>query len=391
MRKSSPDTSIPAAVPSGVVSDVTPCVPDLGSELTPTQTNPADRLYLPKLDGLRAISIALVFVEHFLSRDIQVGVLGVTIFFVISGYLITTILFSYAETFSIQKAALIFYWRRTLRLFPIYYLCIAVTAALNIAGMRKLWIYNVLYLMNVKVAMARGWNGSGHFWSLAVEEQFYILWFLVVVLMPKRYLLRVIVSFIFVAMAWRITVYSIGGSVFWDLLLPGVMDSLATGALIAFAVNRSTPSRLWTLFLKWRTWLLVMSVILIVVAAISGENSFFSAIFMRSLGGIFAACLVSIGIESKPDWRFDWLQNKALRHIGKISYGLYVYHAFVPDLFKLQWLQWLNVSSAPVLIRFVIFSIVSWIIAEISWRLIEKPILKLKDKAPFWIKSAATQ
>src|SRR6185437_7862136 len=100
--------------------------------------------YAPRLDGLRGIAILLVLAEHFLwggghvlNGRLPVGYLGVTVFFVISGYLITSILIGYSAAFSVGTAARIFYWRRGLRLFPAYYLCIALTAALNIGGMRS--------------------------------------------------------------------------------------------------------------------------------------------------------------------------------------------------------------------------------------------------------------
>jgi peptidoglycan/LPS O-acetylase OafA/YrhL len=355
---------------------------------TPGTAISSDKIYLPKLDGLRAVSIALVLVEHFYSQKYGAGGIGVTIFFVISGFLITSILFTYAEEFSVKKAALTFYWRRTLRLFPVYYFCIAAGTALNVAGMRKVWLFSALYMMNVKLALDHAWNGSSHFWSLAVEEQFYVLWFFIIVMVPRRYLLKTIILFILLAQLWRLMIASIGASLFWNLLLPGAMDSLAMGALVAYYTRYSPQSKPWILFLRLRIWLLLISTVLVIFAMNVGQQTFIPSIFLGTLWSLFSVCLVSFGIEPEKDWRFDWLRNKALRHFGKISYGIYVYHYFVPVIFW-HWSQGLHTGSMPRYIRFLAFSLVSWWVAELSWHFLEKPFLKLKDKTPFWIHEAA--
>ncbi|MDE2294142.1 MAG: acyltransferase, partial [Gammaproteobacteria bacterium] len=104
--------------------------------------------YLPRLDGLRAISIFLVLAEHFYSHGYEFGGYGVTLFFVISGYLITSILVSYAETLSTADAAKKFYLRRALRLAPPYYLCIFLVTTFNINMGRPPWWIDALYLSN---------------------------------------------------------------------------------------------------------------------------------------------------------------------------------------------------------------------------------------------------
>jgi peptidoglycan/LPS O-acetylase OafA/YrhL len=253
--------------------------------------------------------------------------------------------------------------------------------------MRKLWLYNVLYLMNFKIAFDHSWTGPFHFWSLAVEEQFYLLWFLIIAMVPARYLLKVILLIILLAHLWRVMIVSIGVSIFWDYLLPGVMDSLAMGALIAYATRKAPQSRWWLLFLRFRMPLLLISFLLLVLTYKRSYGSAFSSIFLRSFWTLCSACLVSFGIEQRKDWRFDWLGNKILRHFGKISYGIYVFHLFVPGIFHLPGLQRLHMESKPIFIQLIVFSLIAWWIAEISWHFLEKPILNLKDKAPFWVHS----
>jgi peptidoglycan/LPS O-acetylase OafA/YrhL len=337
--------------------------------------------YLPKLDGLRAISISLVLIEHFLWNGHGVGGVGVTIFFVISGYLITSILLSYAATLSPKEAAAKFYWRRMLRLSPAYYLCIAVLAALNKGGMRQTWLVNALYLSNVKIAIDGDWNLSSHFWSLAVEEQFYLFCFFVVVVVARRYLVAIILLFIAVAPVYRWVMFVHTGTQFTGLLLPGVMDSLAMGALLSCAVRFKLPQR--AIFDRVRMPLLALCLCLMIVIQLKGDGAgdLLPNIFQRSLWNVFSVCLVAMGIDRAIDWRFDWLKGDAIRHIGKISYGLYVYHYFVPsfvDSRKLTWL--LHGFTGQPLRRFILLAGVSYVAAEISWHMVERPMMKLKDR-----------
>lgn len=352
-----------------------------------------DKSYLPKLDGLRGISIILVLMQHFLwsghgilKGTLPVGGLGVTMFFVISGYLITSILIAYANTLSFKRAAVKFYWRRMLRLSPIYYLCIAATAALGIGGMRSNWWVNGLYLMNFKVAADKAWNGSSHFWTLAVEEQFYLLWFLVVILIPRRFLFAVIIFFIAAGPLFRaVTV----GSAFENVLLPGVIDSLATGALLSYALNSAAASQLWNVLHHWGSWLTLLSACLI-IAIEAWPDGLASNISITSAMSLFSACLVLIAVDKRKDWRFDWLGGRTLRHVGKISYGLYVYHNFVPQTINENWFSGIHNPIALRFSQFLVFGGISLGIAEISWRLIESPILNFKDRFPRPAKRAAT-
>jgi peptidoglycan/LPS O-acetylase OafA/YrhL len=153
--------------------------------------------YFPKLDGLRAIAVGLVLVEHYAPGNFvnrfSPGGFGVKLFFTLSGFLITRILIEYRTSETPTRAAQQFYWHRFLRLAPALYAAILGAALLGIANMRQDWWIHGLYLTNFKVFIDGHWGPATHFWSLAVEEQFYIIWFFVVVLLPRRILLPSIV------------------------------------------------------------------------------------------------------------------------------------------------------------------------------------------------------
>jgi peptidoglycan/LPS O-acetylase OafA/YrhL len=342
---------------------------------------PISNQYIPKLDGLRAISIGLVLIEHFLWTGHGLGSLGVTIFFVISGYLITSILISYDQKMSVRNAAIKFYWRRSLRLFPTYYLTIAICLFFNLAGMRSLWIWSCLYLMNVKVALDGHWNNASHFWSLAIEEQFYIFWFFVVVVISRRFLPWIIGFCLVAAPTFRGVMWITGANTFSRLWLPGVMDSLATGGLLAYVVLIEKESAAWEVFLKLRWPLLIISFCTFVAGDLI-TNSFFSAVLSGCVVNLLAICAVTLSLD-ESDSRTHWLGGLRIRHIGKISYGIYVYHYFVPQLLDSRLrLGWLHSYTGAVILRFLILVGISIGIAELSWLLIEKPILGLKGKFP---------
>jgi len=349
--------------------------------------------YLPRLDGLRGIAISAVLIEHFISDRVIVGLspggFGVLTFFVLSGYLITRILMQYRERDTpIGAAAIHFYWRRLLRLSPPYYLAIVVAIILAIAGMRSTWWIHALYLSNVKIALQGNFGGAGHFWSLSVEEQFYLLWFFVVVALPRRFLAPAIVASIAVGSLYRLALYAVGVDHIKVVLLPGCMDSLATGALIAYAAHSKRWAFVERLFLDWR--MLAFSLFAaVLVSWIQEWNSATRFLVYPIAITLFAGCAVRLGAERAKDWRMDWLSWFPLKCLGRISYGVYVYHAFVPDLMRL-FVPGLDLTRLPELMRFLILAATSIALASASWILVERPILRLKDRPPLRPRSNRT-
>jgi peptidoglycan/LPS O-acetylase OafA/YrhL len=193
---------------------------------------------VPSLDGLRAISIEFVFIAHLtgtrhypgaLAPLGKLGEFGVRVFFVISGYLITSILLTELR----QKARISlprFYFRRTLRLFPAsyaYILVIAILAAKHLVNLER-WdlTYAITYTMNYHEA--RGWS-LGHLWSLGVEEQFYLLWPLTLRALGPLRSVRVLIGFVVAEPLLRLASPYVGSA--FNFLVWS--DALATGCLLA--------------------------------------------------------------------------------------------------------------------------------------------------------------
>ena len=204
-----------------------------------------------QLDALRAFAVLAVVAHH--TFDVQrqawasYGARGVQLFFVISGFLITGILIDArrdAETLGAPKAQVFrsFYARRALRIFPVYYVTLAIGTLIGIAGMREHLGWNLLYLSNWRIALDGHWGTVTHVWSLAVEEQFYLFWPFVVLLAPRRLLPWAIGSMIFVAVVTRVMLTA--ETDMWsdgiNIVTPAVLDSLGLGGLLALLWRASS-------------------------------------------------------------------------------------------------------------------------------------------------------
>src|SRR5689334_6993090 len=166
--------------------------------------------YMPQLDALRALAVLAVMVHHFLPVDrfippdyITLGFLAVRLFFVLSGFLITGILLSYRSD-TRDNALRRFYLRRVLRIFPIYYLTLFIALALQVRAIQLGAFWHLTYLSNYVAPFHPEWMGpASHFWTLAVEEQFYFVWPFIVLFVPRKYLAGTIIGTIALALLFR--------------------------------------------------------------------------------------------------------------------------------------------------------------------------------------------
>lgn len=343
--------------------------------------------YMPQLDALRAFAVMFVLFEHWLSEIqsihlIPFGMIGVTLFFVLSGFLITQILITgrinseeadSSKIYSIRQ----FYIRRTLRIFPIYYLTIFAASIFNIQNIREKILWFLFYASNIYFYKTGNWDGSvSHLWTLAVEEQFYIVWPFIIFFIPKKYLLKSIWFFILLGPLFRTALYALSGRSEWELgfiyiLTPSCMDCFSLGALLAY--YRIFVNENFTFSGSKAKLFLLMNFVSIAVLLFFEEN-LISVLLFR-----FNVSFVCLWIISKASIGFKGIlkpvfENKTIMYIGKISYGIYLYHNFIPLIYsslKLPPLQ-------NLFLRFSVYAALLILISSISWFLIEKPINGLK-------------
>ncbi len=328
---------------------------------------------IPELDGLRGLAALAVVVYHTAADAFPVGWMAVDLFFVLSGYLITAIILRDGGTPGFLAT---FYARRSLRLWPTYYLCLALAWAVGSTNpdLPPSALY-VAYLQNVPNYWRPGWPAwyeVGHTWSLAVEEQFYLIWPGLVLLVGARRVPLLACLGVAVAVAGR--------AAGWHTqLLLTRSDGLALGALLAAAEAKGDfPRRARRL-----AALGVVGAAGGMIWASTRHHRPFGPYRAYDLGpeclvasfgslAILAAILLTRGSRGTA-----WLRWPVLVRLGTISYGIYLYHwpifvyvakplaPFVPGRWQVPYLL-----VPPLAI----------LAAELSWRLIERPILVLKGQ-----------
>ncbi len=330
---------------------------------------------IPSLDGLRAISITFVLLAHLTGtlhfplfmRFEELGYFGVRVFFcVISGYLITSILLAeMARTGTVSLTK--FYFRRTIRLFPASYFLIAVVAVLAAAGRLALHKYDLAlsltYLMNYYDG--RGWN-LGHLWSLAVEEQFYLLWPFTLRSLGTTRAMQLLVGVIAITPLIRLSSPHLGPVLGAGASFPLVADALAAGCLLAGWRDVFYRNPLYRRVLTSR-WFLVIPLLTL------GLNY----LPFTKLHWLVLDTLMNAGIALTTDWAMRnpassvgrILNYPAVSFFGVLSYSLYLWQQI-----------FLNRTSTSPLCQFPVNLVLALGMAMISYLCVESPLLKLRSR-----------
>lgn len=315
--------------------------------------------------------------------SIPFGNMGVNLFFVISGFLITCILLDLKEDRDAQKASFFqllktFYIRRSLRIFPIYYLTILICLVLGVQPIYEIWGWLVTYSLNLGVSFAGTEAGVFlPFWSLAVEEQFYLFFPLLILIVPKKYLPKLFWVMIITAVIARFIFNRSGiyefreGIISYQFTLC-CLDTFGLGALLAYFYQNS-PNQLASFIQKYfwiaAIFLILFFVVEFSVKGFSGGTTLGRLFFAVACAGVIAKASVNEGFGGITKFV---LENPISLYIGKISYGIYVYHNFVGESVA----DYVSNQYLRLFLRLII----TLFIASVSWHFFELPINRLKEK-----------
>jgi peptidoglycan/LPS O-acetylase OafA/YrhL len=344
--------------------------------------------YIKSLDGVRAIAALLVLVFHFsqyaifqsdwgkiLQKIGYLGQTGVSLFFVLSGFLITRILFDQLHSPHYWKNFII---RRSLRIFPLYYLYLTCeyfivpfltnTPSPDISLQWYYWFY----LQDFATTFHWPSAGPKHFWSLAVEEHFYLIWPFIVLYYKITKIIQPIIAVLIISAVVRFLLAYFGYQTYFFTLAR--MDEIALGALLAWMERKQLLS-----FFQGKPFfaaLLIMAGLSVILWGLfSSDGLLILQVFKYNLISILYFLMIGKVITlDKQHWLSKILCSPFFNYTGKISYGLYVYQATA-----VIWGLTHGYAEKPLLfLGSLIFF--CYLIATISYYLFEQPILKLKGR-----------
>jgi peptidoglycan/LPS O-acetylase OafA/YrhL len=399
--------------------------------------------YIPGLDGIRALAAFLVILTHWPNNmlSLKFGWMGVNIFFVLSGFLITRILIN-EKSQSFKTYISRFYYKRTLRIFPLYYAYLILSFSLiilltyympqllNYSEWKAAWFaatrdfpYYFTYTYNLKINLRyfthlpdSSNKFFGHLWSLALEEQFYVIFPFLVYFLSLKNLKKVTITILILCPILRLWGVLYGAHHVTDLYWFGELfysntfcqsDALFTGvALAIFDIKQVKPY--FTFFVMAAVWLLVG-----ITCFVFLRKAGYFLVEFKSLGfdfpgfwfsektpywfinirpfyqytivNMLAASLILPAVNGKPLFPVLF-QNSKISYLGKISYGIYVFHSPILAIFMLlgdsKLGGWYVFTKNPLVEIgcFVIYVSIVIAIAHLSYQYFEKKILKYKTK-----------
>lgn len=358
-----------------------------GRDQIHTQPRLKANQHIPTLDGVRGLAALMVMAFHWCqgfsgslgplepARKFAVfGQAGVDLFFVLSGFLITRILLNTLDRPGYFQN---FYARRALRIFPLYYGFLiffylgwsAWFPSAHPSGAP--WYF--AYLQNIQATFGIAeLSGPGHFWSLAVEEHFYLLWPFLIWCVPFRRLPWLVAVTIITSVVCRIVLQHYGFGVFYFTFCR--LDGLAVGAMLAWLEKRDGGLLVWRKQTSAGLIILLPITGLLWIATTGKGLAWMQAFKFLLLALVFGAvvCGVASGFWGRPVRRI--FESRTLRWIGLVSYGSYVFHPFCFELVS----RFLSSTSATL--NFVAGFALTFGVAALSFYALERPFLSLKDR-----------
>lgn len=372
-----------------------------------TQEKKTNQIYFEHLDVVRFLAAILIVILHtyeawtgwygeigflsngtykelsvvgsFVNQFFKNFGIGVDVFFLLSGFLITYILLEEKKRFgkiNIKN----FIIRRTFRIWPLYFLLIALAPFIvsYLDADQPNYLANALFIGNFEIIETQRWTYPfSHFWSICIEEHFYLIWPFIIAFSPKKHLLKIFAALILLSILFRMYVFQTQDTPWFSLFAHTLsrIDVLVIGAIAAYyysqkAFNFSLPK-----------YLRVLLYIILVSALLIEPVVLWDTMYLAAFKKYFFMALISVlllDFNFNPDYKHRLKKQSLIHYFGKVSYGIYMFSNIL-ILFVIKKIMW-KFELNNVYIFFILNISLSIIIPIISYELFEKHILKLNKK-----------
>ncbi|AGA31365.1 putative acyltransferase [Singulisphaera acidiphila DSM 18658] len=334
---------------------------------------------VPELDALRGIGAIFILSYHLWPSPIFFGWTRADLFFVISGYLITSVVLKYGG----QPNFLLKFWiRRALRTWPPYYTLLTILAIYgwghdrtpNVKGMLTYACFIQNVPGNTYVFVWPFYSNAIQTWSLAVEEQFYWIWPPIIILTGRRFVVPIALLAILQAVIGRILEFE-------PYFILSRLDGLAFGSILAVTINNHERTRHWTKGMS--LFLLSVGMVSFPLLSVIGTNFEKTIVAVPGCGPISILVInslyfsiVGLTILHTGHPLLGLLRLRLLRYIGKISYGIFLYHLLIAKVVK-------DSCGFSIIEQHVLTVGLSFVAAIISWEVLERPCVSLKSLYPY--------
>lgn len=352
--------------------------------------NRSKTIYYEKLNSLRALAVLMVIVFHWIPLDwikqSMLGPSGVTIFFVLSGFLITGILLDNYQNKERTNGAIyfVFMMRRVLRIFPAYYFLLAITILANRIGIEistdlmKNPLPYLTFFYNHYLEQSGNWSETlSPLWSVSVEEQFYIMWAAIILFLGHKisikYLLIGTILLGLIIRAFTADVFQNGVETITCI------DCFAYGALFAYLQRNIEENKIQQFYKILKHLAIISFIILFLFVFLNLKKVLLFNIFYRPLVSVIGLQLVLMCIYYRNSIFEKIASNPTFQFIGKISYGLYLYHMVIP-IIGLAVFQKIGLDfTFNTTVKLLFSAVILLLFVSASWFILEKPILRFKN------------
>ena len=337
-----------------------------------------------QLDTLRALAVCVVMIHHYRDTPFFLSGFGATLFFVLSGFFVTKSLIRLKSEIADGKtqtgfALRSFYLHRWLRLWPLYYLVLGLTLIMNVENARSSFLWNAAFLSNLHVLITGSWSGRfSPLWSLSVLEQFYLIWPTLILCCPRRHLLTLVMMTVAIGPFYRFLCFIFDASpLYWCVAPFASFDQLGCGALLALC-TKDMVGKAWQARVYWAASRICVPIFaLLLIGKILDFNPPGSSIYISTIASFAFIQLIHRTMQGYSGWLKIIFENRFLSHIGTMSYSIFLLHNFTELLVpKTAIFRAVLASDYKAMLLIP----VTVLLAQIAWRIIEKPVLTFRRK-----------